>query len=133
MRSPRLPVIGGVLLVVIAAVLAFNALRPAPAAASLVIDPARYQNEFSSAPHLLLDVRTAEEFASGHIPGAVNISIQELSSRLSEVPTDLPVVLYCRSGNRSAQALGLLQGAGYTNVYDMGGIIAWQAAGLPVE
>ncbi len=99
-----------------------------------VISPAQYTSQFAdtNAQHLLLDVRTAEEFASGHLPGAVNISLQDLPSRLGEVPVDQPVVLYCRSGNRSGQAAALLEEAGYTQVADLGGIIDWQAAGLPV-
>ncbi|MFN8378001.1 MAG: rhodanese-like domain-containing protein [Anaerolineae bacterium] len=84
------------------------------------------------AAHQLIDVRTPEEFASGHLPNAVNIPLDELPNRLGEVATDEPVVLYCRSGNRSGQAAQLLASEGYTQVLDLGGIVAWQAAGLPV-
>lgn len=99
------------------------------------ISPQQYVSDFESAqrPHLLLDVRTPEEFASGHIAGAVNISVDNLASRLSEVPQNQPVVVYCRSGNRSATASQILADAGYANIYDLGGINAWQSAGLPVE
>ena len=99
------------------------------------IAPADYQAEFvsSEAPHLLLDVRTPEEFATGHIPGAINISVQELPSRLNEVPQDQPVVVYCRSGNRSAQAAKILGNAEYSQVYDLGSIISWADQGYPVE
>jgi len=99
------------------------------------IAPADYQSEFveSGAAHLLLDVRTPEEFASGHIAGAVNIPLDTLESRMSEVPKDQPVVVYCRSGNRSAQAADLLEEAGYSNIRDLGGITAWTAAGYAVE
>lgn len=96
------------------------------------IGPAEYMAQFADTPHFLLDVRTPEEFASGHLEGAANINVQELQSRLSEIPRDQPVVLYCRSGNRSAQAAQMLQAAGFTGVYDLGGIIAWEQAGLPV-
>ncbi|MGQ9887998.1 MAG: rhodanese-like domain-containing protein [Aggregatilineales bacterium] len=96
------------------------------------LEPAEYMAQFASALHFLLDVRTPEEFASGHLDGATNINVQELQSRLSEIPRDRPVVLYCRSGNRSAQAARMLQAAGFTSVYDLGGIIAWERAGLPV-
>jgi rhodanese-related sulfurtransferase len=100
-----------------------------------LINPQTYVRQFKEpgAAHALIDVRTPEEYASGRIAGAVNISLQELPARLSEVPKDRPVVLYCRSGNRSAQAMDVLKASGYTNIYDMGGIIAWQSAGLPVE
>jgi rhodanese-related sulfurtransferase len=99
------------------------------------LSPSQYQAEFSQpkAPHLLVDVRTAGEFQEGHIPGAVNIDLQRLAQRLGEIPRDQPVVLYCRSGSRSATAAGLLARAGYVHVYDLGGIITWRAQGLPVR
>lgn len=99
------------------------------------IAPAEYQAQFESVggDHYLLDVRTPGEFDGGHIPGADNISVQTLQQRLAEVPQDKPIVVYCRSGNRSAQAARILQAAGYETIYDLGGIIEWQAAGLPVE
>lgn len=99
------------------------------------IAPAAYQTQFgdSAQDHLLVDVRTPEEFASGAIPGAVNIPLQELEQHLDEIPTGSPVVVYCRSGNRSAQASAILRKAGYSRIYDLGGIRAWQAAGLPVQ
>ncbi len=99
-----------------------------------LISPQVYQQQFISQAqsHFLLDVRTPEEFASGHIEGASNISVQTLAQRLAEVPRDQPIVVYCRSGNRSAQAARILAQAGYTDVYDLGGIITWQAAGYPV-
>lgn len=104
------------------------------AVVSGVITPAQYVSQFTDtgAPHLLVDVRTPAEYASGHLANSVNIPLDQLASRLGEVPADLPVVVYCRSGNRSAQAASLLNGAGYTQVLDLGGIIDWQAAGYPV-
>ena len=56
-----------------------------------------------------------------------------IRDRLSEVPQDKPVVLYCRSGNRSGQAAQILEQAGYTQIYDLGGIVAWAEQGYPVE
>lgn len=82
---------------------------------------------------ILLDVRTPEEWADGHIDGATLIPLQELEARAaSELPKDADIVVYCRSGNRSAQAADYLAGAGYSHISDMGGIQDWQAAGLPV-
>lgn len=107
----------------------------APAAVtSGLITPQQYTAQYvdGGAAHQLVDVRTPEEFASGHLPDAINIPLQELSGRLGEIAANEPVVLYCRSGNRSGQAAQLLAGAGYTQILDLGGIIAWEAAGLPV-
>lgn len=98
-----------------------------------VIGPSQYVNGFSETPHLLVDVRTPEEFFSGHISGSVNIPLQVLNQRMDEIPRDIPVVLYCRSGNRSAEAARLLERAGYSRIYDLGGVIAWRAAGYPLQ
>jgi rhodanese-related sulfurtransferase len=83
---------------------------------------------------VMLDVRTPEEYAQGHIPGITLIPLDQLSNRLAEVPKDKTLVVTCRSGNRSAQAAQLLRQQGYGNVHNMlGGIGAWQNAGYPVE
>lgn len=74
----------------------------------------------------LVDVRTPDEFAAGHLPGAVNIPLAELGHRLDELePRDGAVVLYCRSGNRSGQAKALLARAGFTTLHDLGPMSAW--------
>lgn len=81
---------------------------------------------------LVLDVRTADEWNQGHIPGSVLIPLDELSGRIGEVPRDRDVVVVCRTGVRSAQGLTILQQAGYTRAASMtGGMLAWQAAGYP--
>jgi phage shock protein E len=112
--------------------LALNAEQPA---VMELIGPHEYQAQFAEAgrSHLLLDVRTPEEFAGGHIPGSVNISLQTLAQRLDEIPRNQPVVIYCRVGNRSAEAAEILQTAGYREVYDLGGIVGWAARGYPVQ
>ncbi len=99
------------------------------------ITPQDYQTNYiqNNTDHILLDVRTPEEFTSGYISGAVNIPLQELDQRLSELPKDIDIVVYCRSGNRSAQAATILSNNGFNNVSDMGGIIAWQQAGYYLE
>lgn len=74
----------------------------------------------------LLDVRTPEEFAAGHIEGAVNIPVQELERRIDEVGAkEQQLVVYCRSGNRSRTAKGILERAGYNKVIDLGAMSAW--------
>lgn len=74
---------------------------------------------------LLLDVRTAAEFKSGHIEGAVNIPVDSLARRLDEVPAERSIVVYCRSGNRSQRAIHVLEHAGRGPVHDLGSINAW--------
>lgn len=76
---------------------------------------------------ILLDVRTPEEYAQVHIPGSVLIPDYELAARmLKELPDhNAPIVVYCRSGNRSRNAVMRLLQEGYTNVYDAGGINVW--------
>ena len=87
-----------------------------------------------SAALYVLDVRTPEEFASGHVPGAVNIPYDQVASRLAEIPKDKEVVLYCRSGRRAGLAAAELEKAGYADLQLMqGDMPAWEKAGLPVE
>lgn len=74
----------------------------------------------------LVDVRTPAEFAAGHIPGAVNIPVQQIEARMQELdPRDGAVVLYCRSGQRSGSAARILKGAGFTVVHDLGPMSRW--------
>jgi len=75
---------------------------------------------------LLLDVRSQEEFAEGHVQGAVNIPVQDLPRRLSEVGSkDRPVVVYCAAGPRASRATRLLTDAGFTRVLDLGAMSNW--------
>lgn len=77
--------------------------------------------------YVLIDVRSADEFAGGHIEDAVLIPANEIAERAEkELPDkDMPIFVYCRSGARSANAAATLAGLGYTTVYDLGGIISW--------
>ena len=74
---------------------------------------------------VLLDVRTAEEFTAGHIPGAMNVANEVIGSEeIPELPNkDQKIYVYCRSGNRSKQAAAKLVKLGYTNITEIGGII----------
>lgn len=82
----------------------------------------------------LLDVRTPEEFAEGHVPGAVNVPHDQLASHLAQVPKDEDVVLYCRSGRRAAMAADVLSANGYTRLSHLeGDMAAWVENGRPVE
>jgi rhodanese-related sulfurtransferase len=87
----------------------------------------------AKAPYVL-DVRTADEYVSGHVPGAVNIPHDQLASRLAEVPKDRDVVLYCRSGRRAVLAAEVLADNGYARLEHLqGDITAWMDQGRPVE
>lgn len=83
---------------------------------------------------LFVDVREPEEFSQVRIAGAKLIPLSEFAERYSELPKDQPVVLYCRSGNRSGQAAGWLSGKGYSQLYNLeGGIVGWYQAGLALD
>jgi phage shock protein E len=75
---------------------------------------------------LLIDVRTPAEYEAGHIPGARLIPHTQLLANPLEIPRDTPIVLYCRSGNRSGQAYRALERQGFTKMLDFGGIYRWQ-------
>ena len=77
--------------------------------------------------YLIVDVRRADEFAEGHIPGAINIANEDIvSSEPAELPDkDQVIYVYCRSGNRSKQASAKLAAMGYTNIVEFGGILDW--------
>ena len=84
----------------------------------------------------LIDVRTRQEFESGHIAGALNWDIEngDFKRNLPSLDKNRQVLVYCTVGGRSATAASLLQEAGFAQVLDLkGGIKAWKAAGLPTE
>ena len=76
---------------------------------------------------IILDVRTQEEYNSGHIENAVLLPVNEIKDNADEILADknAKILVYCRSGNRSATASKELIEMGYTNVYDFGGINSW--------
>jgi rhodanese-related sulfurtransferase len=82
--------------------------------------------------YMIVDVRTKEEYDSGHLEGAILFPVQELLDRLDELPTNKPIIVYCRSGARSRSAAETLVANGFTMVYDMGGISDWIEEGYPV-
>ncbi len=78
----------------------------------------------------LLDVRTAEEFDSGHFAGAINLDVEDIiAGKLPDAAKDAQLYVYCRSGNRSAQAVSLLKQAGFTNITDLGGLADVESIG----
>ena len=85
---------------------------------------------------VILDVRTPEEFDAGHIPGAVNIDFYEVSfpNDLHALDKDIPYAIYCRSGNRSGETIGMMEDLGFVDVSELGGgIITWRDAGYLIE
>ena len=75
---------------------------------------------------VLVDVRTPQEYQSGRIPGSKNIPLQSIDKIASVAENkDVPLYVYCQSGARSGQAVGMLQHMGYTNVKNIGGIAAY--------
>jgi glyoxylase-like metal-dependent hydrolase (beta-lactamase superfamily II)/rhodanese-related sulfurtransferase len=82
---------------------------------------------------MVIDVREPEEYACGHVPGAVNVPQAELASRLEELPHDQTLYLICQAGARSLRAAQFIFKAGFSNVVSVaGGTSAWQDAGLPL-
>lgn len=85
---------------------------------------------------LILDVRTPNEFADGHVPGARNISIEELAQRIGEIADhrDQEIVVYCERGPRAQKAADLLADAGFGSVRHLeGDMSGWRNAGLPIN
>jgi rhodanese-related sulfurtransferase len=91
-------------------------------------------SESVSAP-VYLDVRTAEEYAAGHVAGTVHIPLDQLEERWQELAPyrDRDMVVYCRSGRRSAAAIDLLASRGFSRLQNGGGLQQMAARGLPVE
>jgi rhodanese-related sulfurtransferase len=112
-----------------------GAAAPIPAGATSAALPPSGAVDAATARRLVaagvtvVDVRTPEEFASGHVPGAVNIPHDQMAARHGEIgPPATPVLLYCRSGRRSGIAAGTLAEQGFTAVWDMRTYDAWVAS-----
>ena len=78
--------------------------------------------------YIILDVRRADEFAAGHIPGAINVANESIgTAEILELPDkDQLIMVYCRSGRRSKEASEKLVKLGYTNIVEFGGILDWK-------
>jgi len=85
---------------------------------------------------LLIDVRTPQEFASGHLENAVNIDYfdSDFNAQFKNLDKNKPVYLYCKSGRRSANAAEKLEDMGFVKIYDLeGGTVNWKAKGLTLS
>ena len=82
---------------------------------------------------ILVDVRSSDEFAAGHLPQARNIPAEDIARRAGELPANKPVILYCGTHRQAGKAAGALRGAGREQVFILdNGLTGWRQAGLPV-
>ena len=96
--------------------------------ASADLDGTAFAEQVATPGVITLDVRTPEEFAAGHIPGAVNMNVESgtFEQDLSALDPNATYAVYCRSGRRSAEAISIMEGAGFTSMSNLaGGIAAW--------
>ena len=100
------------------------------------IDPSAFQTKIKSLKNeQLIDVRTPEEFASGHLQNAVNINFYsgDFKEQLEKLDKSKPVMVYCKSGGRSGKAMAILKELGFAVVYNLdGGIEGWKEKKLPI-
>ncbi|MGB2839100.1 MAG: rhodanese-like domain-containing protein [Actinomycetes bacterium] len=99
------------------------------------VDVAEAQQIVDEGTAVILDVRTPEEFAAGHLPGAININVEssDFETQVTSLDESAETLVYCRTDNRSGVATDQMAELGFTDVSDLqGGIEAWAAAGEPV-
>ena len=112
-------IISVMLLAFVSALVVYN---QQPSTQAEQLEMSRIQQEMQAGAQLI-DVRTAEEFAAGHIQDAVLLPLQDIEAgTLPNISKEQALYVYCRSGNRSAEAVAILQQSGYTNVIDLGGM-----------
>jgi phage shock protein E len=107
-----------------------------PAPGTVAVVPAEQFAAAAEQPGVvLIDVRTPQEYADGHIDGARNIDLNspDFTAQIAELDPTVTYAVYCRSGNRSATATAYMLQQGFAPPYELGGgIVAWESAGLPV-
>ena len=98
--------------------------------------PKEFQAKLAEQPNgVVLDVRTPEEYAAGHLKAARNLNFydDDFQAKLNALPKESTYFVYCKSGGRSGRTYAMMKEAGFQKVYDLqGGITQWQAEGLPV-
>ena len=105
------------------------------ASAVQTVDPQAFLSTASQSGAVIVDVRTPDEFAAGHLPNAVNVNVEDpaFDSQIAELDKGATYVVYCRSGRRSAIATDDMAAAGFTSVYNLdGGLADLAAAGATV-
>jgi rhodanese-related sulfurtransferase len=89
--------------------------------------------ELAGAGAEIVDVRRPYEYEAGHLAGAANIEMNELTAAAESLPRDRPILFYCRTGNRSGMAAAAFREAGYDAYHLADGITGWAEAGKPLE
>lgn len=101
------------------------------------LSPKEFNSALKTNEYKLIDIRTAEEYKDGHIKNSTQsdfYNTSEFSSYLDSLDKNSKYLIYCRSGNRSSQALKIMEEKGFKNMSDLkGGIVAWSAAAYPLE
>lgn len=100
-----------------------------------VLDVSKYEKKMVQPDVQLVDVRTPEEFTEGHLENAINIDItaDDFDSKIAALDKEKPVMVYCKSGGRSAKASSRLNELGFKNISDLeGGIINWNSKNKPI-
>ena len=104
-------------------------------ATTVDLNVSEFSQKINEPDVIILDVRTPEEFASGHIEGALNIDFNsgDFANEITRLNPSETYAIYCRSGSRSGQAASIMHKAGFHDVSNLnGGVIDWTDAGLPL-
>ena len=128
------------LLALLAALLGVSALLAGCSSSSgsdsvSTVAPAEFVSAMAEPGTVVVDVRTAAEYAAGHVDGAVNIDVESGSfdGQIASLPKDTTYAVYCRSGRRSAVAADTMSSAGFTSIVNLdGGVADLQGAGAPI-
>jgi len=101
-----------------------------------LVDSNKFETQMNEPTSQIVDVRTSAEFSEGHIANAVNMDVtsDDFESKIATLDKEKPVMVYCKSGGRSAKAASILKENGFKQVYDLdGGMIGWNDANKLVE
>jgi len=130
----------GTLLALVAAISVFAAACSSGSATQVIelVSPAKAAEVIAEQPDglVVLDIRTPEEFAEARLADAIMVDYyaSDFADQLDRLDKDVPYVLYCRTGNRSSDAVKTMKSLGFTEVYEIdGGIVNWYEQGFPVE
>ncbi len=133
--SRRLLVLAVLALVAVFAIAACDSDTSSDAPGAYTVSADKAVEMINAGDRTIIDVRTPEEFAAGHVAGALNYDVNgaAFSDQIAELDPEEPVLVYCRSGNRSAQAASQMEDIGIGDIADAGGLADLAAAGAPVE